>query len=150
MEPAAILCAGLAGITLGAWATTRRRVVASALVDRLRLPAPSRLVATATLVTLWLAATPKAPASADPVPPLVRLGGEESEPVVAPVTAPTHVVQPGDTLWRIAAATLAQRTGGPATSGEIARFWPEIYERNRAVIGTDPDLILPGQRLVLP
>jgi nucleoid-associated protein YgaU len=28
--------------------------------------------------------------------------------------------------------------------------WPKIYHANRGVIGTDPNLILPGQRLVIP
>ncbi|MFE7564532.1 transglycosylase family protein [Kitasatospora sp. NPDC057500] len=28
--------------------------------------------------------------------------------------------------------------------------WPALYERNRALLGEDPDLIQPGQELVLP
>lgn len=27
--------------------------------------------------------------------------------------------------------------------------WQELYERNRDVVGSDPDLILPGQELRL-
>jgi nucleoid-associated protein YgaU len=46
------------------------------------------------------------------------------------------VVRPGDTLWAIAG-------GRP----EQVRRW---YRTNRAVIGADPDLILPGQRLTAP
>jgi hypothetical protein len=28
--------------------------------------------------------------------------------------------------------------------------WPVVYEVNRKTIGTNPDLILPGQQLVIP
>lgn len=44
-----------------------------------------------------------------------------------------YTVRPGDTLWAIA--------GGPG--------WVELYERNRDVVGPDPDLIYPGQILEL-
>jgi hypothetical protein len=63
--------------------------------------------------------------------------------------APTnvHVVAPGDTLWDIAAGQLpADRRSNAA----IADQWQRIYAANRAVIGKDPDLILPGMRLVMP
>jgi nucleoid-associated protein YgaU len=56
------------------------------------------------------------------------------------------VVRPGDCLWDIAAAHL----GPGATAAEIARAWPRWYAANRAVIGPDPNLIHPGQRLVPP
>jgi resuscitation-promoting factor RpfA len=56
------------------------------------------------------------------------------------------VVVPGDTLWDIAAREL----GGEPSNREIAERWPRWYASNRAVIGADPDLILPGQRLSLP
>ena len=40
----------------------------------------------------------------------------------------------------------------PSTAGpdEIAARWRAIYRLNRTLIGADPNLILPGQRLVLP
>lgn len=61
--------------------------------------------------------------------------------------APGQVtVHPGDTLWDLAAATLP----GSTSNAEIDRRWREIYEHNRSAIGADPDLIRPGQRLVLP
>lgn len=61
-------------------------------------------------------------------------------------TPRTVVVRPGDCLWDIAATYLAPG-GGDA---EIATAWPLLYAANRDVIGPDPDLILPGQVLVLP
>lgn len=57
-----------------------------------------------------------------------------------------HLVRPGDSLWAIA----EERLGGGATAGEVADHWHRIYERNADVIGPDPDVILPGQRLDLP
>jgi len=61
--------------------------------------------------------------------------------------AKVHIVQPGDTLWDIAASNLprAQRTNGP-----IAAYWQRIYEANRDTIGADPDRIYPGATLTIP
>lgn len=61
-----------------------------------------------------------------------------------------HVVEPGDSLWRIAGDTLTARNGAEPSSADIARFWPVIYEASRAVVGDNPNLILPGQRLLIP
>jgi hypothetical protein len=58
---------------------------------------------------------------------------------------PTVVVRDGDTLWAI-----AQRHLGSAGADAIGRACSRLYELNRAVIGDDPDLIHPGQRLRLP
>ncbi len=55
-------------------------------------------------------------------------------------------VQPGDNLWSIA----AQGLGPQATAGEIAAAWPQWFELNQEVIGTNPDLIRPGQELRIP
>lgn len=64
-----------------------------------------------------------------------------------PVRVPGRVVvRAGDSLWSIAAREL-----GPNASAEaIAARWPEWYAANRQVIGSDPDLILPGQVLRIP
>ena len=58
----------------------------------------------------------------------------------------TVVVQPGDSLWHLAAAGLPLDAGPDA----IAARWHAIYALNRTLIGADPNLILPGQRLVIP
>jgi len=59
---------------------------------------------------------------------------------------PSVVVSPGDCLWDLAAAGLPA-TASPA---RITARWHAIYRLNRGVIGADPDLIHPGQVLVLP
>jgi len=60
---------------------------------------------------------------------------------VRPVT-----VEPGDSLWSIAAAWLP----GRPTASRIAAAWPRWYAANRAEIGPDPALIRPGQALRPP
>jgi nucleoid-associated protein YgaU len=57
-----------------------------------------------------------------------------------------RVVRRGDSLWRITADELGPR----ATDAEIAERWPEWYGANRRLIGSDPDLIHPGQVLHTP
>ncbi|HET6986358.1 MAG TPA: LysM peptidoglycan-binding domain-containing protein [Kribbella sp.] len=64
-----------------------------------------------------------------------------------PVRVPGRVVvEAGDSLWSIAARELGPHAGAEA----IAARWPEWYAANRQVIGSDPDLILPGQVLRIP
>ena len=58
-----------------------------------------------------------------------------------------HLVRPGDTLWDIAAAQIPPSQRGNAAT---AAQWQRVYAANRATIGDNPDLILPGARLVLP
>ncbi|MCG7528212.1 transglycosylase family protein [Streptomyces sp. OfavH-34-F] len=63
----------------------------------------------------------------------------------APAATPTHVpgkresytVTPGDSL------------SGIAADQHLKGGWQRLYEANRAVVGDDPDLIFPGQRLTL-
>lgn len=63
-----------------------------------------------------------------------------------PAASAVITVAPGDSLWRIAANHLGSEAGAP----DIAAEWPRWFEANRAVIGMDPDLIHPGQRLTAP
>lgn len=58
-------------------------------------------------------------------------------PARTPAAPAEHVVVPGDSLWAIAAS-------------QHDSDWQAIWAANRSVIGDDPDLILPGQRLTLP
>ena len=56
------------------------------------------------------------------------------------------VVAPGDSLWSIG----QERLGPQATPPRIAREVERIYALNRNRIGPDPNLIFPGQELLLP
>ena len=55
-----------------------------------------------------------------------------------------YIVQVGDTLWDIAQQQLDQ-----PTDAEVTETWKAIWRANRAVIGDDPALIHPGDRLDL-
>jgi len=61
-------------------------------------------------------------------------------------TTGTVVVRTGDCLWSIAARGLPPE----ATPAAVATRWHAIYTANRAAIGPDPDVVEPGQRLLLP
>lgn len=114
-------------------------------------------------------ATPGAADAPPAVERLVRLPGDPADPppvatmavldeaAPAPV-APTDVgaastwtVAPGDSFWSIADELLAERLGRPPTDAEVDGPWRALIEANRDRLATgDPDLLLPGQVLVLP
>jgi hypothetical protein len=60
------------------------------------------------------------------------------------------VVRAGDTLWALAQQSLPPRADGCVDYGAVTARWHRIYHLNRDLIGPDPDLIQPGQRLRLP
>jgi hypothetical protein len=77
----------------------------------------------------------------------LRLPDRPVASVARVATSPaTVVVRPGDTLWAIAARSLP----AGATDAEIARACATWHAANRDVIGDDPNLIFPMQRLVPP
>jgi nucleoid-associated protein YgaU len=51
----------------------------------------------------------------------------------------TYTVLPGDTLSKI-----AQKSYGNAS------LWQKIYQANKVVIGPNPNMIKPGQKLTIP
>ncbi len=87
-----------------------------------------------------------------PSAPVVRAQPDVRVLSPAPRLGPTRdaplgvVVRRGDSLWGIAARHL----GPDASDAEIARAWPAWFEANRRVVGDDPDLLRPGQRLQAP
>ncbi|AJF68476.1 transglycosylase family protein [Streptomyces vietnamensis] len=70
-----------------------------------------------------------------------RLLPEQATRNASPTTVPTvremYTVTPGDSLSKI------------ARDEHVKGGWQRLYETNRPVVGDDPDLILPGQRLTL-
>lgn len=99
------------------------------------------------------------PASATELRPGAGIAGHRTDrrPDNLPVPArpeggaPTHagsvhVVMPGDSLWRLAASRMPR----DASTVDVARLVARIHHLNRPVIGADPDVLHPGQRLVLP
>jgi hypothetical protein len=72
-----------------------------------------------------------------------------------PDTAPGRrvvVVRAGDTLWSIATDQLRRVSRMPSTPSTpaVAAAVRQLHAANRDVIGPDPDLIRPGQHLMIP
>ncbi len=107
-------------------------------------------------------ASTKAPTRIGPVtsaPPAAR------PPVSAPVAKPsisapqqggtvamkdyTFRVARGDTLWSFAQRALAA-TGRSTSNATTAAFVPRLFQSNSGVVGSDPNLIQPGQTIVWP
>lgn len=73
-------------------------------------------------------------------PDLIYAGTDLKMPAGAENLASSdYMVKSGDNLWNIA----RDHMGG-------GRHWPEIYNQNMGVIGSNPDLIHPGQHLAVP
>ncbi|MFQ5968236.1 MAG: LysM peptidoglycan-binding domain-containing protein [Acidimicrobiia bacterium] len=166
-----VLVAGLASIRRG----TRFGLVAR----RLMVPFVRHLLDRTLVLAIAIApVAPSVPAWASPpaalpieiLPPYVPVpaGPEKDEtetreppdnPAIIPalpgVTSPapgdTYVVVKGDNLWRIACRQVRAETGGKPTSSQIVPYWLELIELNRDRLRSgDPDLIYPGEELLLP
>ena len=122
---------GLTGIRpAGATASTTRPRVD---VPVIRSAAPMEPVA------------PVAPAPRPPNPPPSRAAAPPGESVV--------VVRAGDNLWVIAQRALQHEdpVAGAITAAEIAPYWRRVIAANTAGLRShDPNLIFPGERVVLP
>ncbi|MGY1604157.1 LysM peptidoglycan-binding domain-containing protein [Geodermatophilus sp. SYSU D00815] len=91
---------------------------------------------------------PRTPAGTAPDWPQVEAPAAASE---APAPAgDEHVVVRGDCLWDIAEAYLRRTTGAVPGDRAIADAVTAWWSANAAVIGPDPDLLLPGQVLHPP
>ncbi|MEU9852369.1 transglycosylase family protein [Streptomyces sp. NPDC047974] len=68
---------------------------------------------------------------------LPREAAAKPGPTTVPTVREMYTVTPGDSLSEI------------ARDERVRGGWQRLYEINRKVVGDDPDLILPGQRLTL-
>ena len=68
-----------------------------------------------------------------------KTSGGQKQPNNKKKPAKIYVVKKGDTLSHIALKYLGS-----------ANKWPDIYNKNKKVIGSNPHLIKPNQRLVIP
>ncbi|MDF1603648.1 LysM domain-containing protein [Nocardioides sp. YIM 152315] len=155
------LCAALALLaTAWLWLTTGITIAAALQgYDARGVPAPVRravLAACGVALTAGLLAapghaTPGRPHEDRVVRPTSIVAGLPLPDRAVPdraTSTPGHVmaVDPGDSLWTIAARHL----GPGATDAEIDTEWRRIYALNRLEVGPDPDLIQPAQRLRMP
>jgi hypothetical protein len=84
---------------------------------------------------VWEPAKPRITAAK----PVLTLPSSPPPVFVPPSPAKTHTVVAGDTLSKIA----QKFYGNPA-------LWTRIYAANRNIIGSNPNLVRPGQNLVIP
>ena len=65
-------------------------------------------------------------------------------------TTAVHIVAPGESFWSIAVDHLAAH-GRPTDDRSVATYWCDLMAANadRLVVPGDPDLLFPGQTLVL-
>lgn len=118
-----------------------------------RLPAPTTVAAPTTTVPTTTVPTTTMPTTvprADP-PRLEPVGPDQLPPplvIERPRPRPEHTVQPGEHFWSIAEQVVAER----GLDVQVADYWRLLVEanRDRLVDPGNPDLLYPGQQLVLP
>lgn len=92
-----------------------------------------------------VATSPSAPApTALPTPVDERTAG----PAVDPPASASHVVRPGDHLWRIADDRLTAFLGRAPTDDEVAPYWRRVVDANPQLV--DPDLLFVGDVVTVP
>ncbi|MEO8282031.1 MAG: hypothetical protein ABI568_01285 [Pseudarthrobacter sp.] len=139
-----------------AWAPTQETAVQAQWVPTAKAqPAPETQKAPSELLATPLTPEPPSPLPEvrpdwRPSPPVTDPGLLAAQPVRATQGTPPAghevTVLAGDTLWDIASHQL----GPTASDVEVALHWPRWYEANKAQIGENPHVLLPGQILKAP
>lgn len=102
---------------------------------------------TATLRYVPVPAPAATPVPVAPAAPPTSVPSASPSPV-----ADTVVVEPGDSLWSIAAEVLAERGIDVSDDAVVEGYWRRLVDANRRnlVAPANPDLIFPGQAIALP
>lgn len=102
-------------------------------------------------------APPLAAAPAPSAPPAAPVPVPVPEPVPVPVAGAARLVGeiavgPGESFWSISAEVMIEALGRPPSDSEVVGHWKRLIElnRDRLVDPDNPDLLYPGQVLVLP
>ncbi|MCU1595881.1 MAG: hypothetical protein JWO12_3273 [Frankiales bacterium] len=127
-------------------------VAATASAKPAATKAPSAAPSKAAVKTIPTVAPTKAPAPKPvaPKPAVVtpQVTGPQQAGTVAK-RAYTFRVARGDTLWSLTKKALS-RTGRPTSNANVTAFVDKLYAQNRGVVGSNPNLIVPGQTIVWP
>ncbi len=91
---------------------------------------------------------PGTPDGADPPGAPERSSGSDEARPEGGAPRCRVVVAAGDSLWTIALGRLAA-TGTEPSEDQVTAATARLYAANRGVVGPDPDLVRPGQRLDL-
>lgn len=92
------------------------------------------------------------PPTLDDLPPVIGQPTPTVDALVPPLVIERspehHVVQPGEHFWSIAEQVVADRS----LTEPVGRYWRRLVDanRDRLVDPDDPDLLHPGQELILP
>ena len=121
------------------------RITARAMVRVFAAPIPLLDLVTPGYVPIP-ASDPQAPAAISQAPiaetPVVVTTADEAVEVI---------ILRGDNMWTLAKARLEALHGRPPTDAEIGPYWRRVVEVNLDRIRSgDPDLIFPGEVLILP
>ncbi len=145
----ALLAVGLAAAAVPASAATRGPALPTAGWSTQQAPTPPSTSPTSSRTDAALPAAGWVPTGAPPAPP-------RAAPPVGLVAAAPHrpaerpgetvTVHRGDCLWSV----VARQLGPHASDARVAAEWPRWWAANRAAIGEDPDLLLPGAVLRAP
>jgi hypothetical protein len=76
-------------------------------------------------------------------------GQSQSNTAPAQPTAPSNPVAPAQATGRTYQVQIGDTLSNIAERQSITGGWQALYELNRQLVGTDPNLILPGQQLAL-
>lgn len=94
------------------------------------------------------------PSTAPPTTvPVTTVPAPVPEHAAPPPVLPDEVaVEPGGSFWTLAAQVVGQGQGSEPSDREVFRYWQRLIEanRDRLVDPANPDLLFPGQILVLP
>jgi nucleoid-associated protein YgaU len=129
-------------------------------------PAAAPTSAATKAATLAPVVKPTAAASATTPAPVATKAPVVVGPVAKPPVAVGPVVKPqvggtvakkdytfkvarGDTLWDYTVSVL-KSSGRTPSNANVAALVTKLYQSNKAVVGSDPNLILPGQTIVWP
>ncbi len=89
-----------------------------------------------------------------PPPPATRPEVAAPAPVDSiSIRADAHlevIVTEGDHLWALAERRVSEVLGRPAADHEIAPYWREVINSNPELRSGNPDVIYPGEVIVLP
>ncbi len=157
---------------------TDRLVIGTLAISTLAGPAiavtsqlsDSPAVATVDPIAARLDADDADPDSSDQVIDLTALDEADLEELAPPPPAPPEVVAPaapqsisiradahlevivteGDHLWALAERRVSEALGRPAADHEIAPYWREVITSNPELRSGNPDIIYPGEVIVLP
>ena len=75
---------------------------------------------------------------------------EQPDALTAPVFGMGSLLTEGDHLWALAERRVSAVLGRPAADHEIAPYWRDVISSNPELRSGDPDIIYPGEVIVLP